>query len=115
QRHHAHPDEIRAMDALETEREHGAHTEEGHALCRPIARGSHAVALSGDDHYGCVLRRIAFRRAPQGELIARARMDRRARGDAATEQVANAPVGEKPAQHHFPIATARREYVEVAP
>src|SRR5256885_1704107 len=50
QRKHAHANEVRAMDALETLRDHRAHAEELGALGGPIAGGAGAVLLAGDNY-----------------------------------------------------------------
>ena len=48
QRQHAHADEVRAVDALERLRDHGAHAEQVRALRRPVARRARAVLLAGE-------------------------------------------------------------------
>ena len=50
QRKHAHSHQIRAVDSLEALRDHGLHAEQQDALRRPVAGGTRAVLLAGDDH-----------------------------------------------------------------
>src|SRR5713101_6600103 len=49
QRQHAHADEVRAMDAFERLGDDGPHAEQAGSLRRPVARGSAAVFLAGED------------------------------------------------------------------
>ena len=49
QRHDAHADQVRAVDALEGLCDHGADAEQGRALGRPVARRAGAVFLAGED------------------------------------------------------------------
>ena len=49
QRKHAHADQIRAMDALEALRNHGANAQQQNAFRGPVARRSRAVFLACDD------------------------------------------------------------------
>src|SRR5258708_12733421 len=44
---HTHTDEVRAMDPLETLRDHGAHAEETGAFSRPVARPTRPVLPPG--------------------------------------------------------------------
>ncbi len=48
QRQHAHPDQVRAVDALEALGDHGPHAEQLRALGRPVARGARAVLPAGE-------------------------------------------------------------------
>src|SRR4029453_4875783 len=43
ERQYAHPDQVAAVDALEGDRDHGAHAEQVGALRGPVARRSHPV------------------------------------------------------------------------
>src|SRR5215210_3536172 len=49
ERHHAHADEVRAVDALEALGDDGPDAEEVRALGGPIARRAGAVLLAGED------------------------------------------------------------------
>ena len=59
QRHHAHADQVGAMDALERLRDHRAHAEQDGALGRPVARRAGAVFLAGEHHQRHVLGLVA--------------------------------------------------------
>src|SRR3954454_19786842 len=48
QRHDAHPDEVRAVDALEGLRDPRAHAEKVRAVPRPVARRARAVLLAAE-------------------------------------------------------------------
>src|SRR4051794_15941169 len=50
QREDAHADQVRAMDALEALSDDGAYAEEFGAFRGPVAGGTGAVLLAGDDH-----------------------------------------------------------------
>src|ERR1019366_4161277 len=50
EREHAHPHQVAPVDALEALGHDGPHTKEVRPLRRPVARGTRAVLLAGDDH-----------------------------------------------------------------
>src|SRR4051812_30565850 len=50
ERQHAHPDEVRAVDALEALGDDRAHAEQARALRGPVARGPRAVLRAADHH-----------------------------------------------------------------
>src|SRR5260221_8025707 len=49
QRQHTHTDHVRAMNAFAPLGDHRAHAEQGGSLGRPVARGSAAVLLAGEN------------------------------------------------------------------
>src|ERR1700684_1125844 len=101
------------MDALEGFGDDGADAEELRSFGGPVAGGAGAVFFAGEDdersaalgilHRGVVDgHRLAFReKAPDATLSAR------------SELIAQADVGEGPADHDFVIATTRAVGVEV--
>ena len=50
QRQDAHADQVGAMNALVALRNHGLHAQQPRALGRPVARGTRAVFLAGENH-----------------------------------------------------------------
>ena len=70
QRQHAHADQIRAMDALEALRDHGADAEQTRALRRPVARGAGAVFLAGEHHERHLLLLVLHRGVVDRHLLA---------------------------------------------
>ena len=71
QRHHAHADQIGAMDAFKRLRDHRAHAEQDRALGGPVARGAGAVFLAGEYDQRHVLALVAHRRVVDRHALAR--------------------------------------------
>src|SRR3954447_19513278 len=112
QRKHAHPDQVRSVDALEALGDHRPDAEQRRALRRPVTRRARAIFLAGEHHE----RRVLLDVGPRGVV------DRHdfivLLGEAALlavgELVAQADVGERAAHHHLVVAAPRPVGVEVA-
>ena len=92
-RQNAHADQVRAMDAFEASCGYGPNPKQSDTLGRPVARGSHAVALTGDDHGRSAFARKTLGRAPQRQLFSRSGVDGRARRNTGREQVLHGLIG----------------------
>ena len=113
ERDDAHPDQVRAVDALVRLGDHGAHAEEVRALGRPVARRARAVLLAREDDQRHAFLVVALGGVEDRHLLA-VREVRRPRSLAALhEQVAKAHVGEGTAQHHLVVPAPRAVRVEV--
>src|SRR5581483_3750357 len=106
QRQDAHPDQVRAMDALEGLGDDRADAEEDRTLRGPVARASGAVLLAREHDEGRALAAVAHGRVVDRHLLAR--------GDvpgppafALHELVPKADVREGPADQHLVIPAAR--------
>ena len=108
-----HADEVAAVNALVALCEHHLRAEEERALGCPIAAGSRAVFLSGENHEGRPGLLVLQAGVVDRHLLARGEMA----GDAAfrpgRELIAKPHVGEGAASHDTVVATARAEAVEV--
>src|SRR5262249_11073239 len=113
QRQHAHPDQVRAVNALEALRDDGAHAQQFSPLRRPIARATRAVLLPGDDHQRDAARLVTYRTVEDANLLAPRLIDRHAAFTARTHQVLDPHVGESAARHHAVVAAPRAVAVEV--
>src|SRR5918997_1095238 len=109
----AHPDQVRAVDALEALGDDGPYAEQERALRRPVARGAGAVLLASQHDQGHALLLISHRGLIYGGLLPVREVDGVAAlsGD---ELVAQADVTEGSADHDLVVATARAVGVEVA-
>ena len=88
--------------------------EQALALGRPVARRAGAVALARDDHHRLARVAIALRRLPdRHDLAARARAACARPARPGASRLHERPAVERGAQHHLPVAAARREDVEV--
>ena len=65
----AHADQVRAVDALERLRDHGAHAKQERTLRGPVARGATAVLLAREHHEGDALLRVALGRVEDRHLL----------------------------------------------
>src|SRR5712671_1608922 len=101
------------MNSLEAAREHCADSQERNPLGRPVARGTHAIALARNDDDRLALALISLRRAPDRQAFARARQDGESRRNVRLQQIADALVGEHAAQHDLPVAAPCCKDVEV--
>ena len=110
----AHPDEIRAVDALEAPRDDDFDAEELRAFRRPVARRAGAVFFAGKDHERHAFPAIALGGVVNAELFSARLMQRDAAFGPRRHQVLDAHVRECAADHHFVIAAARAERVHLA-
>src|SRR5918992_421679 len=109
----AHPDQVRAVDALEALGDDGPYAEQERALRRPVARGAGAVLLAREDDQGDAFLLVLHRSLVDGRLLP----IREVNGVAALlrdELVAQADVGEGAAHHDLVVAAAATVGVEVA-
>ena len=115
QRHHAHADEVGAVDALEALRDHGAHAEQRRALGRPVAAAPRSVFSAGQHDQRHVLLRVVHRRLVDGGLRSVGKVHGHAALGARRELVAQPHVGESPAHHDLVVAAPRAVRVEIPP
>ena len=113
QRQHAHADEVRPVDPLEALGEHGAHAEQSRALRRPVTRRAGAVLLAGDDDERHAFGLVADGGVEDGRLLAIGQVQRHAALGLRNEVVADAGVGEGPADHDLVVAASRPVGVEL--
>src|ERR1700737_3420532 len=109
----AHAHEIRAVDALVTLRDYGAHAQQARALGRPVAGGTGTVLLAGNDHQGHAVRAVFLGSFEDGHLGPVGR----GAGESALKVrhhfVAQTGVGECAPDHDLVIAAARSVGIEV--
>jgi hypothetical protein len=113
QRKHTHADQVGAMDALETFRDHGPHAEQRDALRGPIAGGAGAVFLAGQDQERDAFGLIFHRRVVDEHRLAIGEVAREGTFGFGGELVAEAYVGQGAADHYLMIAATGTVAVEV--
>ena len=113
QRQHAHADQVRAMDALETLDDDRLDAEQQRALRRPVARRAGAVFLAAEHHQRHALGLVAHRRVIDRHLLAGRQMLGHAAFDVGQHLVADADVGERAAHHDLVVAAPRAVAVEI--
>ncbi len=113
QGHHAHADQVGAVDALERLRDDRAHPEQHRALGGPVARRAGAVFLAGEDDERNVVGFVLHRRVVHRHLLLRRVVDGDAAFDARHHLVLDADVGEGAAHHDLMVAAARAVLVEI--
>src|ERR671916_2055680 len=109
----AHPDQVRAVDALEALGDDRPYAEQERALRGPVARGARAVLLAGEHQQGHALLLVLEARLVDRGLLPVGEVD----GVAALllhELVTQADVAEGAAHHHLVVAAPRAVGVEVA-
>ena len=110
---HAHADQVRTVDSLESFRHHRLHAQQVRALGRPVTRRAGAVFLAREHHQRHALGLVLHGRVVDRHLFARRVVDGVAAFFAAQHQVLDADVGEGAAHHHVVVAAARAVAVEV--
>ncbi|MBG9885618.1 hypothetical protein ABE10_03255, partial [Bacillus toyonensis] len=121
QRHDAHADEVRAVDAFEALGDDRLHPEEVRALGRPVARRAGAVLLAAEDHQRGALRLVVLRgvvdvglrSAGLGEVPREAALDLLAAVDRLDEGVLQPDVRERAADHDLVVPATRAVGVEI--
>src|SRR5690606_1458500 len=114
ERQDAHPDEVRAVDALEGLGDDGLDAEQRGALRGPVARRARAVLLAAEHDERDARLRVVLRRVVDRGLLAREEVARESALDARYELVAQPDVGEGATDHDLVVAAARAVGVEVA-
>ena len=113
ERQDAHADEVRAVDALVALGDHGADAQELRPLGRPVARRARAVLLARQDDQRDPSGVVALGRLEDRRHLAVGQVAGEAPLGPGRQLVAEADVGEGPADHHLVVAAARAVGVEV--
>src|SRR5699024_4087060 len=112
---HAHADQVGAVDALVEGGNHGAHAEQDGALGGPITRGAGTVFLAGQQHQRRAFSGVVFGRFEDSRhrAVGLGEVAGEAAFGAGCEQVAQADVGKRAADHDLVVAAARAVGVEI--